>query len=56
MKSLLLVLLQSFVLTVFITLMSQAYMRKTTTANCHGGVFNMKKCASSAEAMSGSLR
>ncbi len=55
MKSLLLVLLQSFVLTVFITLMSQAFIRKTTTANCQGR-FNMKMCSSSAGEVSGSLR
>jgi hypothetical protein len=56
MKSLLLVLLQSFVLTVFITLMSQAYTHKTTTVNCHGGMFNLKKCVNNVEAMRGPLR
>lgn len=56
MKALLVVLFESFILTVFITLMSQAYVSKVSSLDCHGGIFNMKKCVNSAEATRDSLR
>lgn len=56
MKALLIVLLQSLVLTIFITLMAQAYIHRVPSMTCHGDFFNTKKCASSVEAMRGSWR
>jgi hypothetical protein len=55
MKALLVVLLQSFVLTVFITLVAQAYAQSDLSIGCNGRMFNMKKCGNSAEAMRGPL-
>ena len=55
MKTVLLILLQSFVLTIFFTLMAQAFMR-TPGVSCKQGVFSLKKCASNVEALRGSWR
>lgn len=52
MKALLVVLLESLVLTFFITLMSQAYVHKVPSMKCRGGgVFNFNKCIHKAEAL-----
>lgn len=52
MKALMFVLLESLVLTVFITLMSQAYVHKVPSMKCRtGGLFNFNKCVHKIEAL-----
>lgn len=56
MKALLVVLLESFVLTIFITLMSQAYVHKVPTLKCRsGGIFNFSKCIHKVEVLRSSM-
>jgi hypothetical protein len=55
MKKLLIVLLESLVLTLFVTLMSQAYVPRSPASNCRRSLANLKKCVSKAEALRGSL-
>jgi hypothetical protein len=56
MKALLVVLLESFVLTVFITLMSQAYVHKVPSMKCRtGGIFSFNKCIHKIEALRESM-
>jgi hypothetical protein len=55
MKKLLIVLVESVVLTLFVTLMSQAYVTRTPVSNCRKGLVNLKRCVSKVEALRGSL-
>ncbi|HEY8272183.1 MAG TPA: hypothetical protein VIG33_14935 [Pseudobdellovibrionaceae bacterium] len=50
MRMLLLVMLQSFVLTVFFTMISQADVRTFPTKNCRDNFFNLKKYERRSEA------
>lgn len=57
MKKFFIVLLESFVLTVFFTLVSQAlFLDKTPSSKCHGKSLNLKKCESKAETSRGFWR
>ena len=46
MKTVMLVLLQSFILTVFFTAMAQTYIPETTTRDCRETFFSTAKCVS----------
>lgn len=52
MKKILIVLIESFVLTVFVTLMSQAYVHRTPASDCRQKFPSLKKCVSKVEASS----
>jgi len=50
MKKLMIVLIESLLLTVFVTLMSQAYTNSPTSAECRQRLFSLKKCPAKIEA------
>lgn len=56
MKKLLVVLLESFVLTIFFTLVSQAYVNTNPSPNCRKGSSIFKKCEKLSGTVRGSVR